>query len=155
MASRLTDLMLGEVETSESGPSRRFVAMQQYVGHRGHTDSGKPGAFGEVQRREAPRQTVEAQRRAAAAQEQAARAQPQQRMPPTIQSRPRLGAALRMLAACYVELGKADEARATISEMVRLEPDISLRKLSVRRGYSRPIYQERYVKALRRAGLPE
>jgi hypothetical protein len=27
--------MLGEVETSESGPSRRFVAMQQYVGHGG------------------------------------------------------------------------------------------------------------------------
>ena len=45
VASRLTDLMLGEVETSESGPSRRFVAMQQYVGHRRHTDSGKPFAW--------------------------------------------------------------------------------------------------------------
>jgi hypothetical protein len=45
MASRLTDLMLGEVETSESGSSRRFVAMQQYVGHRRHTDSGKPFAW--------------------------------------------------------------------------------------------------------------
>ena len=44
-ASRLTDLMLGEVETSEPGPSRRFVAMQQYVGHRRHTDSGKPFAW--------------------------------------------------------------------------------------------------------------
>jgi hypothetical protein len=44
VASRLTDLMLGEVETSESGPSRRFVAMQQYVGHR-RTDSGKPFAW--------------------------------------------------------------------------------------------------------------
>jgi TolB-like protein/Flp pilus assembly protein TadD len=72
-----------------------------------------------------------------------------------LQERPRLVAALRMRAACYAELGKADEARAAISEMVRLEPDISLRKLSVRRGYSRPTVQERYVKALRRAGIPE
>jgi TolB-like protein/tetratricopeptide (TPR) repeat protein len=72
-----------------------------------------------------------------------------------LRERPRLVAALRMLAACYAELGKADEARATISEMVRLEPDISLRKLSVRRGYSLPTDQERYVKALQKAGIPE
>jgi hypothetical protein len=37
--------MLGEVETSESGPSRRFVAMQQYVGHRRHTASRSHRAF--------------------------------------------------------------------------------------------------------------
>jgi TolB-like protein/Flp pilus assembly protein TadD len=72
-----------------------------------------------------------------------------------LQERPRLLSALRMLAACCAELGKSDEARAAISEMVRLEPDISLRKLSVRRGYSNEADQERFVMALRSAGIPE
>lgn len=72
-----------------------------------------------------------------------------------LQERPRLVAALRMLAVCYAEVGKTDEGRAAISEVMHLEPDISMRKLSVRRGYSRQTDQERYVAALRRAGIPE
>jgi TolB-like protein/Flp pilus assembly protein TadD len=72
-----------------------------------------------------------------------------------LQERPRFAAALRMLAACYVELGKADDARAAISEMVILEPDISSRKLRNRRGYSHTTDQERLTMALRRAGMPE
>lgn len=72
-----------------------------------------------------------------------------------LQERPRFGAALRMLAACYAELGKADEARAAVSEMMKLEPDISSRKLRVRRGYSRTTDQERLAMALRKAGMPE
>jgi TolB-like protein/class 3 adenylate cyclase/Flp pilus assembly protein TadD len=72
-----------------------------------------------------------------------------------LQERPRFAGALRMLAACYAELGKADESQAAISEVVILEPDISSRKLRVRRGYSQTTDQERLTMALRRAGMPE
>ena len=64
--------------------------------------------------------------------------------------------ALRMLAACYVGLGQLDKARATISELLRLNPESSIiRDAYGYLVYSRASDQERWVAALRKAGLPE
>jgi adenylate cyclase len=64
--------------------------------------------------------------------------------------------ARRMLAACLVCLGQVDDARAIISEVLKLDPGNSIKRDAY--GYAvfaRVADQERYVAALRKAGLPE
>ncbi len=64
--------------------------------------------------------------------------------------------ALRYLAACYVGLEQLDKARAAISALLRLTPESSINRDAY--GYAvhtRASDQERYVAALRKAGLPE
>jgi hypothetical protein len=61
-----------------------------------------------------------------------------------------------MLAACLVGLGRVDEARAIILEILELDPGNSIK----RDAYGYCVFapaadQERYVAALRKAGLPE
>ena len=72
-----------------------------------------------------------------------------------LQERPRLVAALRMLAACYTGLDRLNEAQAAISEVLSFEPGSSMKKLSERPGFTRSGDQERFIGALRKAGLPE
>jgi adenylate cyclase len=58
------------------------------------------------------------------------------------------------LAACYVELGRLEEAQAEAAEILRLSPNFSLevhRRQSV--PYKDPAVLERYVNSLRKAGL--
>jgi len=64
--------------------------------------------------------------------------------------------ARRLLAACYVGLGQVGQARAAISELLRLQPNSSIKRDAY--GYvafARSSDQERFVAALREAGLPE
>jgi adenylate cyclase len=73
-----------------------------------------------------------------------------------LRSRPALLPARRLLAACLVELGQVDEARVIVSDALKTNPGMSITKDAY--GYAvfaRHADQERYVAALRRAGLPD
>jgi adenylate cyclase len=73
-----------------------------------------------------------------------------------LRQRPALLPSRRMLAACLVGLGQVDDARPIISELLKLDPRNSIRRDAY--GYAvfaRLADQERYVAALRKAGLPE
>jgi adenylate cyclase len=56
------------------------------------------------------------------------------------------------LAACYAELGREDEARAEVAEILRLIPNWSLEVVK-QLPYKDPAVSERYLAALRKAGL--
>jgi Flp pilus assembly protein TadD len=73
-----------------------------------------------------------------------------------LRERPNFPGALRCLAACYVGLGQLDNARSTISEVLRVQPNSSIKRDAY--GYvafARASDLERFVSAVRRAGLPE
>jgi tetratricopeptide (TPR) repeat protein len=58
------------------------------------------------------------------------------------------------LAICYAELGYEGEARAEVTEMLRLEPDYSLERAKQQlMPYKDPAVMERTLAALRKAGL--
>jgi tetratricopeptide (TPR) repeat protein len=57
------------------------------------------------------------------------------------------------LAASYSELGREEEARAEIAEVLKLNPQFSLEGIRQRWPYKDPADLERYVSALRKAGL--
>jgi adenylate cyclase len=62
----------------------------------------------------------------------------------------------RLLAACYVALGRLDEARGIISELLRLHPNSSIKRdVLGYAAFARSRDKERFVAALRKAGLPE
>ena len=66
---------------------------------------------------------------------------------------PNSGAAHRMLAVCYAELGRLDEARAEVAEVLRLNPNYSLEWVRQNMPYKDPADLERWIAALRKAGL--
>jgi Flp pilus assembly protein TadD len=73
-----------------------------------------------------------------------------------LSERPNYFAMRRLLAACCVGLGRPEEARGIIAELLRLQPNSSITRDAL--GYSvyaRTSDQERYLAALREAGLPE
>src|SRR5262249_55932701 len=73
-----------------------------------------------------------------------------------LRERPALLPARRLLAACLVGLGQVDQARTIISDALKAHPGTSISKDAY--GYAvfaRAADQERYVAALRQAGLPE
>jgi tetratricopeptide (TPR) repeat protein len=57
------------------------------------------------------------------------------------------------LAKIYHELGREEEARAEVAEAVKLNPHYSLEALRERHPYKDPAALERYLVALRKAGL--
>ncbi len=60
----------------------------------------------------------------------------------------------RILATTYSELGREAEARAAVAEMRRLSPEISIE--AMRHGglpFKDPVFLDRYLTALRKAGL--
>jgi adenylate cyclase len=63
-----------------------------------------------------------------------------------------LGAHLA-LAAVYSELGQGAEARAEVAEVLRLNPKFSLEVHQQRVPIKEPAVLERYIAALRKAGL--
>jgi adenylate cyclase len=73
-----------------------------------------------------------------------------------LREHPNFAPAHRYLAACYVGLGQLDKARATISKLLVLQPNSSIKRDAY--GYAAHTCardQERYAAALRQAGLPE
>jgi adenylate cyclase len=57
------------------------------------------------------------------------------------------------LAAAYSELGREEEARAEVAEVLRLNPHFSLEGVRQRDPYQDPAESERFLDALRKAGL--
>jgi TolB-like protein/class 3 adenylate cyclase/Tfp pilus assembly protein PilF len=73
-----------------------------------------------------------------------------------LRERPNHPSALRYLTACYIGLGQIDRAREVVSEVLRLYPESSIKRNAY--GYfahARASDRERFVAALRAAGLPE
>jgi adenylate cyclase len=60
-----------------------------------------------------------------------------------------------VLAISYVELGRLDEARATVEELLRLNPAYSLAGFRTIMPGWHPAIVERSIESLRKAGLPE
>jgi adenylate cyclase len=58
------------------------------------------------------------------------------------------------LAACYSELGREEEAHAIVEQLLKLNPKFSLERFA-KRMLNRGAVKERYLAALRKAGLPE
>jgi TolB-like protein/class 3 adenylate cyclase/cytochrome c-type biogenesis protein CcmH/NrfG len=59
------------------------------------------------------------------------------------------------LAICYATVGREEEANAEAAEVLRLNPNFSVRKFAERNPISDKAAKERYIEALRKAGLPE
>ncbi|HKX08422.1 MAG TPA: tetratricopeptide repeat protein [Stellaceae bacterium] len=73
-----------------------------------------------------------------------------------VRERPNFFPARRLLAAAHVGLGALDHARGVISELLRLQPNSSIKRDAYGYvAYARRSDQERFVAALRAAGLPE
>ena len=60
---------------------------------------------------------------------------------------------LSRLAACYAQLGRMDDAAATVARVLRLKPDFSVSKL--RRAGWGTVESEHVKNGMRKAGLPE
>jgi TolB-like protein/class 3 adenylate cyclase/cytochrome c-type biogenesis protein CcmH/NrfG len=73
-----------------------------------------------------------------------------------VRERPNFFPARRLLAAAYVAVGEVDQARGIIAELLRLQPNSSIKRDACGYvAYARRSDQERYIAALRQAGLPE
>lgn len=62
---------------------------------------------------------------------------------------------IRIAAACNIRAGRQEEARRFIDQALHLDPKLRISNLRTRVGMIRPEYFEKYVEALRQAGLPE
>ena len=59
------------------------------------------------------------------------------------------------LAGCYAALGREEEAHAEAAEVLRLNPKFSVKKYAKRSAIRDKAEKERFIDALRKAGLPE
>jgi TolB-like protein len=66
-----------------------------------------------------------------------------------------VGHAREGLIASYMWLGREDEARSHAAELLRIKPKFSLVSFRKRLKYRDQAYVERFLDALRKAGLPE
>jgi adenylate cyclase len=73
----------------------------------------------------------------------------------SLQRRPDFPATYRYLAASYAHLGRSDEAHAALEEMYRLNPTFSLAADRVVLSTADPVFVERFIAGLRKAGLEE
>jgi TolB-like protein/Tfp pilus assembly protein PilF len=63
-------------------------------------------------------------------------------------------AAHSLLAATYIDLGREEEARAEAAEVLRINPKFTLERIAKRSILKDKATLERYIDALRKAGLP-
>jgi adenylate cyclase len=61
----------------------------------------------------------------------------------------------RNLAAAYVMLGREKEARKHGAEVIRINPNFTLKGYAKRLGYKNQADKDRWIDALRKAGLPD
>jgi adenylate cyclase len=71
----------------------------------------------------------------------------------TLSVYPRLPGPRADLVVIYSQLGREEEARAEVTEILRISPDFSLEGVRQRWFYKDPAESERYLTALRKAGL--
>jgi len=60
---------------------------------------------------------------------------------------------LAFLAASYSEIGKEEEARATAQQLLKMKLNFTLKSYRLARMYKNPKDTERFLNALRKAGL--
>lgn len=65
------------------------------------------------------------------------------------------GPAYRLLAATYAQLGRLDEASSAATELLKINPDFSIKRYMTRAPYRDKALLAKYVEGLRMAGLPE
>ena len=59
------------------------------------------------------------------------------------------------LAAAYAQVGRIEDAEWQAQEILTLFPDFTLARMRQREPYKNPAHLDRYIKDLRKAGLPE
>jgi adenylate cyclase len=59
----------------------------------------------------------------------------------------------RLLAVIYAELGRENEARAEVAEILRISPGASLERWRERMPYRNPADLQGYIAGLRKAGM--
>ena len=62
---------------------------------------------------------------------------------------------LPTLAAAYAAVGRMDDAHKIVKGILSLQPEFSIAEVASRNPYETKEPVDRYVNALRRAGLPE
>jgi adenylate cyclase len=72
-----------------------------------------------------------------------------------LRERPTFGPALRFRAICLAELGRIDEAQATVARLLELEPSLTLSVLRARVPIRNSRLMDLFINGLRKAGLPE
>jgi hypothetical protein len=60
-----------------------------------------------------------------------------------------------VLAGCYADLDRLDEARGAVGELMRLNPDFSLAGVRLLISGADPAFAELVIDSLRKAGLRE
>ena len=60
-----------------------------------------------------------------------------------------------VLTASYSEADNIEKAKAAANEVIKIDPDLSLKKYAAILPYKKQEDLERYINALRKAGLPE
>ncbi|MEJ2122367.1 MAG: tetratricopeptide repeat protein [Alphaproteobacteria bacterium] len=73
----------------------------------------------------------------------------------SLQTNPDFPAALQLLAASYAQLGRIDEARDAIDQLLRVVPGQTVETAGSQLPLKRPEDMERYLDGLRNAGLPD
>lgn len=61
----------------------------------------------------------------------------------------------RLVVVCLVQLGRLDEARVAAKRIIELVPEITISAVKLQISYRDPAFKERYISALRAAGIPE
>ena len=59
------------------------------------------------------------------------------------------------LALTYTQLGRLDEARSEVAEVLRLRPGLQIRTARQQLGFKHARDEKHYFDALRKTGLPE
>jgi len=72
-----------------------------------------------------------------------------------LRERPTFAPALRLHAVCLVELGRLEEARATIAHLLQFEPGLTTSKLRQRVPIFDAKLMDAFLHGLHKAGLPE
>ena len=72
-----------------------------------------------------------------------------------LRERPSFAPALRFHAVCLVELGRMDEARATVDYLLQLEPGLTASAIRQRAPIFDASLMNAFVDGLRKAGLPD
>jgi TolB-like protein/Flp pilus assembly protein TadD len=73
----------------------------------------------------------------------------------TIEENPRFPGAYRLLTATYGQLGKVEDAKVALGELLRQMPGLTVAATRQQVPWKRPGDADRYLGGLRKAGLPE
>ena len=71
----------------------------------------------------------------------------------SLRENPRVPGIYRLRTACLSQLGRVDEAKAALGDFLRLVPDANVASTKAQIPLKRPADFERYIEALKRAGL--